>query len=48
MKNVEKDETQYQKTKDKILTELKGLTYRQARNLLEDLQLTIQLKSLVQ
>ena len=34
--------------KDKLLSELKGLTYRQAKRILDDLQLTIQLKSVVQ
>ena len=45
-----KDNTQkeYQEVKDKILSELKGLTYRQAKRILDDLQLTIQLKSVVQ
>ena len=45
-----KDNTQkeYQEVKDKLLSELKGLTYRQAKRILDDLQLTIQLKSVVQ
>ena len=45
-----KDNTQkeYQEVKDKLLSELKGLTYRQAKRILVDLQLTIQLKSVVQ
>ena len=45
-----KDNTQkeYQEAKDKLLSELKGLTYRQAKRILDDLQLTIQLKSVVQ
>jgi hypothetical protein len=38
----------YQEVKDKLLSELKGLTYRQAKRILEDLQLTIQLKAVVQ
>ena len=45
-----KDNTQkeYQEVKDKLLSELRGLTYRQAKRILDDLQLTIQLKSVVQ
>ena len=45
-----KDNTQkeYQEVKDKLLSELKGLTYRQAKRILDDLQLTVQLKSVVQ
>ena len=45
-----KDNTQkeYQEVKDKLLSELKGLAYRQAKRILDDLQLTIQLKSVVQ
>lgn len=45
-----KDNTQkeYQEVKDKLLSELKGLTYRQAKRILDDLQFTIQLKSVVQ
>ena len=45
-----KDNTQkeYQEVKDKLLSELKGLTYRQAKRILDDLQLTIQLQSVVQ
>ena len=45
-----KDNTQkeYQEVKDKLLSELKGLTYRQAKRILDDLQLTIQLNSVVQ
>lgn len=39
---------EYQEVKDKLLSELKGLTYREAKRVLADLQLTIQLKSVVQ